>query len=149
MAKEPKTELKLWHKIFITIGIIATVLFVLFILMIGGGAFFLNRYWGHMPFFNEGYRLPFEEMHYFMDAADDEAVQVPGTSGETTSVRLSDDQKALLESFGVDPASVPEEIPSEYIECAERVLGEQRTQEIIDGATPTLSETLQLTNCFQ
>jgi hypothetical protein len=59
---------------------------------------------------------------------------------------LSSEQKATLESLGVDPETV--RITPEMIACAEEKVGRERLDEIIAGAAPGLVEGLSLAHCL-
>ena len=60
---------------------------------------------------------------------------------------LSDGQKKLLETFGVDTNNI--EITPEMISCAEEKVGEERMQEIQNGATPSFIEGMTLIGCYE
>jgi len=61
---------------------------------------------------------------------------------------LSEDQENLLKSIGVDPRALPTEITPEMENCAREKLGDQRINEIIQGATPTTMDLLKAQSCF-
>ena len=90
-------------------------------------------------------------------SADGSATDTSGASGGSVapaearvaipSERLTDSQKAMLRSLGVDPESIT--ITQETVTCAESAVGEARMAEIQGGATPTFSEGLKLLACYR
>lgn len=68
-----------------------------------------------------------------------------GTTVNTSS--LSDSQRRMIESFGIDPDSIT--ITPEMIACAEAKLGSARIEEIKNGATPSFSEGASLMACYR
>ena len=81
----------------------------------------------------------------------DTTVQQDETVSENTAVvvsgnTLTDGQRALAASFGIDPDTVT--ISQEMIACAEARLGTDRLQEITNGATPSFGEGVQLAGCY-
>ena len=77
------------------------------------------------------------------DAVNDSASN--GTTVPTDS--LSEGQKQMLSSFGIDPNSVT--ITPEMISCAEGKLGAARIEEIKNGATPSFTEGASLIACYR
>ena len=69
----------------------------------------------------------------------DGAVTVPPSA-------LSESQRQLLESFGLDPNALT--IDQAVIDCVEATLGADRVAEIQAGATPTIPEGMQLLGCY-
>ena len=61
---------------------------------------------------------------------------------------LSPEQEQTLETFGVDPASVPSEISPEQEACFEAELGEERVAEIKAGDSPTATEYFRARDCI-
>ncbi len=71
-------------------------------------------------------------------------------NGEATTVpssNLTEDQKKMLSSFGIDPNTVT--ITPEMIACAEGKLGQARIEEIKNGATPSFTEGVSLAACYR
>jgi len=60
---------------------------------------------------------------------------------------LNDDQKQLLEKFGVDTENLI--ITDEMVRCAEEKVGAARLEEIKNGDTPSFVESLSLFGCYQ
>jgi len=61
---------------------------------------------------------------------------------------LTEDQEQQLETVGIDPAALPQTITPAMVECAEGILGSARVIEIQAGATPTLSEFIEVRQCL-
>lgn len=59
---------------------------------------------------------------------------------------LTEKQRALIESFGVDVESFV--LTPEMQRCATEALGESRMAEIVAGATPSLMEAAKLAGCL-
>jgi len=82
--------------------------------------------------------------------------QEEGTTSEPTQMSeeevnvspevLSEEQKAFLRTFGIDPDSVT--ITKEMVSCAEEKLGSARIREIAEGATPTTLEGIRVSPCL-
>lgn len=61
---------------------------------------------------------------------------------------LSEDQKKLLNNFGIDETNIPTSISKEQENCAIKAIGEKRLNDIISGSTPTYSELLKAKSCI-
>lgn len=61
---------------------------------------------------------------------------------------LNEEQEAQLESLGIEPENLPTEITPEMEKCFREKLGEQRTQEIIDGDSPTAIDFFKARSCI-
>ena len=61
---------------------------------------------------------------------------------------LSEDQEKQLINAGIDPAKVPTEITPEMEACVTSKVSEERIQEIINGAEPTLFEMAKVLPCL-
>ena len=61
---------------------------------------------------------------------------------------LTEDQEAQLELLGVDPAKLPSEITPLMEKCFAEKLGQARTNEIIQGSSPTLADFLKANPYF-
>ena len=73
----------------------------------------------------------------------------PATTGTSVTIpgsALTDSQRRLLESFGLDPNALT--IDQTVLDCAEVALGGERIAEIQAGAIPTLPEAMQLLGCY-
>ena len=85
----------------------------------------------------------------------DTTTDVPGTTNTTSvpeggipvSGSLSAGQRAMLESFGLNPDEFV--LTPEMVACAETKLGASRMAEIQGGATPTFLEGASLVACYQ
>lgn len=81
--------------------------------------------------------------------------QIFNTNGEVEVIDsnydhplLSEEQEQRLIDSGIDPAKIPTEITPEMESCVTSKISEQRTQEIIDGAEPTLLEIGKILPCL-
>ncbi len=61
---------------------------------------------------------------------------------------LTEQQEAQLESFGIDPATLPTSITPEMKKCFETTLSEKRVNEIIAGDQPTVTDLLGARSCI-
>jgi hypothetical protein len=61
---------------------------------------------------------------------------------------LSEEQEEKLESYGVDVEALPKEITPAMTACFIEKLGEQRTMEIVAGATPGPLEIIKAKSCL-
>jgi hypothetical protein len=61
---------------------------------------------------------------------------------------LTESQEKTLETFGIDPASIPSEITPEQEACFEAKLGEARVAEIKAGDSPTATEYFKARDCL-
>lgn len=61
---------------------------------------------------------------------------------------LSPAQEKTLETFGIDPATVPSEITPEQEACFVQILGAERVAEIKAGDTPTATEFFKAKGCL-
>lgn len=61
---------------------------------------------------------------------------------------LSEDQEQMLENIGINPQIVPTEITPEMEDCARGALGDERVDQIIQGATPSTIDLLKAQACF-
>jgi hypothetical protein len=64
-----------------------------------------------------------------------------------SSNTLTDSQKKMLESFGVDTNAIT--VTATMIACAEAKLGKARIEEIKNGATPSMLESASLLTCYK
>lgn len=79
------------------------------------------------------------------------STQEVATEGETAttinSSSLTDGQKKLLSSLGIDAESI--NVTQAMIVCAESSLGSARVEEIKNGATPSILEGAKLVACYK
>lgn len=61
---------------------------------------------------------------------------------------LSNEQEVMLETVGIDTETLPTEITAEQQQCTIDALGQTRTNEIMNGAAPSLSDFLKAQHCF-
>jgi hypothetical protein len=71
-----------------------------------------------------------------------------GTSITDQHPSLTSDQENLLNSVGIDPASLPAEIDAETENCLRSKVSPERAAEIEAGATPTPFELIKAKDCF-
>ena len=64
-----------------------------------------------------------------------------------SSDTLTDSQKKMLESFGVDTEAIT--VTATMVACAEAKLGKTRIEEIKNGATPSMLESASLLTCYK
>jgi len=62
---------------------------------------------------------------------------------------LTESQEKILETFGVDVSTLPNELTPEMEECFIEKLGEQRVNEIIGGATPNPLDFFKAKSCLE
>jgi hypothetical protein len=65
---------------------------------------------------------------------------------EISADALTDDQKQMLERFGIDTETIT--ITPEMIQCAEAAIGKDRLDEIKNGDTPSFLESVSLLRCY-
>jgi len=74
------------------------------------------------------------------------------TEGSTSQVDknpiLNEKQEKALDTFGIDPASIPSEISPEQEACFVGILGQARVDEIKAGDSPTATETFKAKGCL-
>jgi hypothetical protein len=61
---------------------------------------------------------------------------------------LSPDQEKTLQTFGIDPATVPTSISPVQEQCAVSAIGQSRVDQIKAGATPSITDYLKAKDCF-
>jgi hypothetical protein len=61
---------------------------------------------------------------------------------------LSESQEQMLESIGINPQVVPTEITPAMEDCARDALGNERVDQIIQGAAPNAVDLLKAQSCF-
>lgn len=85
----------------------------------------------------------------FLESSQETRVDVgTATSSTDTHSLLSDEQEQALETFGIDPGSVPTAFTPEQEACFEDVLGAERVAEITAGAAPTPTEFFKARDCW-
>jgi hypothetical protein len=71
----------------------------------------------------------------------------PAPATSITAEALTDSQKKMLESFGIDTEAVT--VTATMIACAEAKLGKTRIEEIKNGDTPSILESASLLSCYK
>lgn len=71
-----------------------------------------------------------------------------GDSTTDTHSLLNESQANALETFGIDPSSIPSEITPEQEACFEERLGTARVAEIQAGDAPSAAEFLTARDCI-
>lgn len=69
-------------------------------------------------------------------------------STSTNKIFLSDTQRKMLASYGIDPASIPTSISDQQEACFKTKLGATRFAQIIAGDTPTAVEMFSAKACI-
>ncbi|MBD3208369.1 MAG: hypothetical protein GF370_02870 [Candidatus Nealsonbacteria bacterium] len=92
------------------------------------------------------------------DAVPAESTSTPTTSSPSMPAQpveeqgghplLDEEQEAMLETFGIDVDGLPSEITPEMEACFIEKLGEQRVNEIVEGATPTPLDFFRAKSCL-
>lgn len=78
--------------------------------------------------------------------ADNDATAQAGAT-VIPATRLTDAQRSLLKSLGIDADSIT--VTPQMIACAEAKLGAARITEITNGATPSAAEGFSLLACYR
>ena len=74
------------------------------------------------------------------------ANSLPEEGMKIDSKIITNEQKAMAEKVGIDVDSIS--ITPEMVGCAEKKLGEGRLQEIINGTSPSVLESMSLLGCL-
>ena len=119
------TFLKVLNIFFVALGV------VFLILIIAGGLFYAFDPLGLRASFTGGPTNPSAE-----------------SESEDQNPALSPAQESALETFGIDPSSVPSEFTAEQEACAEEKLGKARVDEIKAGDAPTATDYFKAKGCF-
>jgi hypothetical protein len=77
--------------------------------------------------------------------------EVTETAGDNSDKHpaLNEQQEAALETFGIDPATIPSQISPDQEACFVEKLGAERVSEIKAGAAPTATDFFTARNCLQ
>ena len=128
---------KILTRFFVTLGI------VFFVSILGGVYFFITDPYNLKPLiFGTGQKkTPVENVDTSVET---ETPSTPGAGG----FQLSDTQRRALESFGIDPATVPTSISAEQEACFNAVLGTSRVAEIKAGDSPSALEFVKAKSCI-
>jgi hypothetical protein len=117
---------KFFTVFFVTLGII------FFILLLAGGYFFMTRSPNLTP---------------MLRGADTGEATTTSTYPDKNPI-LSPSQEKALETFGIDPATVPSSITPEQESCVTKILGKERVAEIRAGEVPTAAEYFKAKSCI-
>lgn len=80
------------------------------------------------------------------ESASEDTSSVPETETIDVASQMTESQKNLLRSFGLNPDEVT--ITAEMVACAETKVGASRVEEIKNGATPSFMEGASLLACY-
>ena len=78
----------------------------------------------------------------------EEAVSESASAPTGGNPMLNESQEAVLETFGIDPASLPATITPEQEACFIEAIGADRVEEIKAGDTPTATEIFRGRGCL-
>lgn len=81
------------------------------------------------------------------ESTDEPANQAASAPADSNSM-LNASQEAALETFGIDPASLPSTISHEQEACFIEAIGAARVEEIKAGDTPTATEIFKGRGCL-
>lgn len=115
---------------FIILGVI------FFILLLAGTYLYVADPFGIKPFIN---------------GLGSKAAPAPKQAGTNTVDKnplLTPAQEQTLEKIGIDPATLPTKITPAMEACFYRKLGDRRTNEIKNGATPTAADYFAARSCI-
>lgn len=108
-------------KIFAAIGMIATGLFILIALVVA-------YVW---------FADPLEIRPFIQEISS-------GNDGSTPA-----EEEALLESLGVQKKDIPTELTRELETCGRETLGDERVDELLGGAEPTINDVIKARTCLK
>jgi hypothetical protein len=114
---------------FVTLGVI------FFILILAGAYFFVTD------------PLNLKPILFGSDSETVSEVSGSGTQVDKNPV-LNDSQEKALETFGIDPSSLPSEITPEQEKCFENAIGKTRVTEIKNGDSPSALEFFKAKDCI-
>lgn len=130
---------KILTQIFVTLGVIFLILIFI------GIYFFITDPLNLRSMFSGSGPVPQPPKSATTEQTPTENSPTPSAIG---GFQLSDAQKQALESFGIDPASVPASISAEQEACFSTALGEARVSEIKAGAVPSALEFFKAKSCI-
>ncbi len=120
------------------IKVILFFILILFLIFIGGLSYAVYKLWpllaasGSIPFVNQS-------QESLTSSQDQSADKNP---------LLNDDQEKVLESLGVDPASLPQEITPALEQCLIEKVGAERAAQIKAGSAPTVADFFKARDCL-
>lgn len=153
-SAEATTDNKKPRAFFKTFLIILVTFFLSSIITLGGLAFYIYK---QNPFNIQACLISsFLKASSIMDSkiSDSDSQSSAGT-GTTKTVPaqfdhpfLSPEQEVMLENAGIDVSTLPTTLSPEMKACGINALGEDRINEIINGATPSLLDLLRVKSCL-
>ena len=78
--------------------------------------------------------------------SDTDTAQTPEANTTNVAAEMTDAQRNMLKSFGLDPDTIT--ITPSMVACAEAKVGAARVEEIRNGATPSIMEGASLLGCY-
>lgn len=78
----------------------------------------------------------------------EEGAAMESAAGPGSTIPLSSEQTAVLETVGIDPSTLPTSISPAQEACFIEQLGADRVEAIMDGAAPTPLEIWQARECL-
>lgn len=92
------------------------------------------------------YLFVFDPLH--LRSGSNESTAPTGAAQVDKNPILSPSQEQALETFGIDPATVPSSITPEQEACFTKILGAARVAEIKAGDSPTATEYFKAKSCI-
>lgn len=136
--------LKVLNYFFVTLGVI------FFLLLLAGAYFYVTDPYNLKPLLFPEEREVTSPDTGDMTETDTTATPAPTTPATTDrNPALNEEQEAALETFGIDPASLPSEITPEQEACFVNILGQSRVDEIKAGDSPTTIEFFRARSCIE
>lgn len=128
---------KILTRFFVTLGI------VFFVSILVGVYFFITDPYNLKPLI-----FGTEQKNTSVENVDTSVEAETSSTASTGGFQLSDTQRHTLESFGIDPSTVPTSISAEQEACFNEVLGTSRVAEIKAGDTPNALEFVKAKSCI-
>ncbi|PIS04591.1 MAG: hypothetical protein COT81_05845 [Candidatus Buchananbacteria bacterium CG10_big_fil_rev_8_21_14_0_10_42_9] len=130
-----KALLKILNIFFVVLGVI------FFILIIGLGYIWVTDPFNLKPMISSG----MSPISVIKTVTGNNEVEIDNIDKNPL---LTEEQEAQLESIVIDPASLPSEITPEMEKCFIEKLGEERTNEIMQGDSPNTMDYLKANSCL-
>ena len=128
---------KILTRFFVTLGI------VFFVSILAGVYFFITDPYNLKPLiFGTG------QKNTSVENVDTSVKAETSSTADAGGFQLSDTQRNALESFGIDPSTVPTSISAEQETCFNDVLGTARVAEIKAGDSPSALEFIKAKSCI-
>lgn len=119
-----------------------TLLTIILMVVVFGAGFLLGRMTS-----SQGTILTGSDSTNVSGQQDSAADTVTGSDTTIDSSNMTDGQRKLISSLGLDPNNVT--VTAEMIACAEAKLGVARIEEIKNGSTPSFTEGVSLAVCYK